>query len=210
MMHLFHSGRKFCLASAVYDMYFRSKAQRSPGCIHGNVSAAYYRDLLACHDRCIIRIIEGLHQIAPGQVFIGRKYAVGCLARDSHKHRKACAGADKYGFEVFLLHQLVDGSGFSDHYIRLKLNAQFFYFLDLFFNDLFLWKTELRNSVYQNAAKFMKCFEYGHFIAQFCQVSGAGKAGWARTDDCHFMSVGLLCLLWLDIMLQGIVRNEPF
>ena len=39
-------------------MYFRSKAQRSPGCIHGNVSAAYYRNLLACHDRCIIGIIE--------------------------------------------------------------------------------------------------------------------------------------------------------
>ena len=191
-------------------MYFRAKTQCRPGSIHGNVSAAYYRNLLACYDRCIIGIIKGLHQVAPGQVFISREYAVGCLAWNSHEHRKACAGTNKYGFKVFLLHQLVDGSGLSDHYIRLKLNAQFFYFLNLLFNHLFLWKTEFRNSVYQNAAKFMKRFKYGHFIAQFRQVSGTGKARWAGTDDCHFMSVGLLCLLWLDIMLQGIVRNEPF
>ena len=63
----------------------------------------------------------------------------------------------KYGFEVFLLHQLVDGSGFSDHYIRLKLNAQFFYFLDLFFEDVYKRQGRYGDYVSWNLAKSSDC-----------------------------------------------------
>ena len=66
-----------------------------------------------------------LHQVASGQILVSGEYAVGVLARNSHKLGKSCAGTDEYGLIAFLIHQLVYGHGFTDDNIGLNLNAQF-------------------------------------------------------------------------------------
>ncbi len=104
-------------------MYLRAETKRGSCSIHSYVAAADYSDLLACHDRSIIRIVECFHQIASRKVLIGREYTVSRLSRDTHEHRKSCAGTDKYCLELFLFHQLVNRRRLTDHNVRLKLNA---------------------------------------------------------------------------------------
>ena len=48
----------------------------------------------------------------------------------------------------------------------------------------------------------MQRLKNGHVIAQFCQITGAGKSCRTGTDDSHLMTVQLLCLLRLDAMLS--------
>ena len=189
-------------------MYLSAQTKCGPCRVHSHVSAAYDSNLLACHDGGVIRIIEGLHQIAPGQVLIGGEYAVGCLSRDSHEHRKSGAGTDEDCLEAFLFHQLVNGSRLADHYIGLKLHAQLFNFFNLFLHYLLFGKTEFRDPVDQYAAQFMKSLKNRHLIAKLRQVSGAGKTGRAGTDDSHLVAIALFSLLRFDIVLQGVIRNK--
>ena len=176
MMYFFYSCRKFCFASTVYDMYFRTKTKCCSGSIHSYVTTTDNGNFLTCCDRCIVRIIKCLHQVTSCQVFICREYSVGCLARDSHEHRKTCSGTDEYSFKIFLFHQLVDGCRFTDNNVCLEFNAKLFDFFDFFLNNFLLWKTEFRNTIYQNTTKFMQCFEYSYFVSEFCKVAGTGKS----------------------------------
>ena len=112
---------------------------------------------------------------------------IACLTRDTHKLRKSCTGTDKYSLEAFFFHQLIDGNGFADDNVGLDLNAERFYILYLRCNNFGLRKTELRNTVNQNAACFMQCLKNSYIIAQLCKVSGTGKTGRTGTDDCYLL-----------------------
>src|SRR5699024_3354509 len=117
--------------TAVHNMYLSAESECSTGSVHGYVSAAYYRYLVSLCDRSVIVLIEGLHQIVSGQIFIRGEYAAGRLARDSHELGKSRSGADEYGVKAFLLHQLVDGHRLSYNHVCLNLYAERFYIFHL-------------------------------------------------------------------------------
>ena len=131
MMNLFGSCRKLLFRSAVNDMYLSSKPEGSTCRIHGNISAAYYSNLLAYLYGCCIVIKISLHEIASCKILICGKYSHGSFSRDSHEHGKSCTGAYKYRLKAFILHKLIYGYGFSDNYICLYLYSKrlhIFYF----------------------------------------------------------------------------------
>ena len=189
-------------------MYFRTKTQGCSRSIHCHVSAADNSDFFAVSDRGIVVLAVCFHQVVSGQIFICREYAVCLFSRDSHEHRKTCAGTDEDSLKAFLLHQFVDGHGFSDDDIGFDFYAERFYVLDLFCNDFILRKTELRNSVAQNTAGFVQRFKDGYVIAQTCQIAGTGKACRTGTDDSDFVSVLFRGSSRFDPVLFRPVRNE--
>ena len=207
-MDLFHSGRKLRFTSSVYDMYLSAKAECCSRGIHGNVAAAYDSDFLSCYDRSIIAVVKRFHQIASCQVLVGREYAVGVLARDTHEHWKSCSGSDEYSLKSFLFHELIDGCGFTDDNICLKLHTKFFDFLNLFRDNLLLRKTEFRNTVHKHAAQLVERLEYSHVISHLRQISRTGQSCRAGTDDCHLVAVHCLRSYRLDIMLKRVICHE--
>ena len=81
-------------------MHLCAQTECCSGSIHGNVSAAYNCYLLAQVDWRIVIITEGLHQVASGQILVGREYTVGVLTWNSHELGKSCAGTDEYGLKA--------------------------------------------------------------------------------------------------------------
>ena len=163
-MYFFCSGRKFCLASSVYNMYFCTKSECCSCCIHCNITATDNGNFLACCDRCIIIFTECFHQVASCQILICREDFICILSRNTHTHRKTGSWTDKYCLKSLFFHQLVDRSGFTDHNIRLKFDTKLFYLLDLFCNNFLLWKTELRDTIYKYSSEFMQSFKYSYII----------------------------------------------
>ncbi len=209
MMDFFHSGRKFCFTPAVDDMYFRSQAKRCPCRIHCHITAAYYGNFFALHNRRIVFFFKCLHQVISRQKFIGGKYAVRLLAWNSHKSGKSCAGADKYGFKSFFLHQLVDRCGFSDHYIRFNLNPKRFNIFDFFCDNVLFGETKFRNSVDQYAARFMQRFKNRHVISHSCKISRTGQSCGTGTDHRHFSSVFMFGSFWHNTVFPCPVGCKP-
>ncbi len=176
-MHLFHSGREFCLTSPVHDMYVGSETECCSCSVHRHISSAHNSDFLSRCDRSIVGIIVGFHQITSCQILVRREHLIGILSRDSHEHRKSGSRSDEYGLKPFILHELVDRRGFADHNVCLELYAEFFHLLDLFRNNPLLRETELRNSVYEHTAKLMQCLEYCHIVSHLCKIACAGQTG---------------------------------
>ena len=176
VMNFLCSCRKLCLTSSVYDMYLSAKSQSCSCSIHSNVTTADNCNFLACCNRCIVGIIECFHEVASCQVLVCREYAACILTRDTHEHRKTCTGTDEYSLKSLIFDQLIDRCGFTDNNVCLEFNAKLFDFFDFFLNNFLLWKTEFRNTIYQNTAKFMQCFEYSYFVSEFCKVAGTGKS----------------------------------
>ena len=100
MMYFLHTGRQLSFASSVHYMHLCAQTKCCSGSIHGNVSAAYNCYLLAQVDWRIVIITEGLHQVASGQILVGREYTVGVLTWNSHELGKSCAGTDEYGDQI--------------------------------------------------------------------------------------------------------------
>ncbi len=165
MMDFFYSGGKFFLAPPIYDMHFRTQTQRCSCRIHGDIAAAYDSHLFTLHDRRCGIAVKCLHQIASGQIFICGEYAVGIFPRNPHELRKSCAGTYEYRIKSFFLQKLVDRRGFSDHNVSLYLYAKRFYIIDLLLNNIFLRKTELRNTIYQHAARLVQRLKNRNVIA---------------------------------------------
>ena len=208
MMYFFHSGRKLLFTSAVYDMYLSTQTKCGSCSIHSHVTAAYHSYLFTVHDRCSGIGIKRLHQIASGQILIGREYTVGILTGDTHELRKSCTGTDKYGMEALFIHQLIDGHGFTYHYVGFNMNTERFNILDLFCHNAALGKTELGDTVYQYTACLMQCLEDGDIITHFCQISGTGQTRGARTDDSYLFAVLLCCRCGFDTVFSCPVCNE--
>ena len=198
MMYFFHSGRKLLFASAVYNMYLSTQTKCGSCSIHSHVTAAYHSYLLTMHDRCSGIGVKRLHQIASGQVFIGREYTVGILAGDTHELRKSCTGTDKYSLEALFVHQLIDGHGFTYHYVGFNMNTERFYIFDLFCHNAALGKTELRDTVYQYTACLMQCLEDGNIITHLCQISGTSQTCGTGTNNSYLFTVLLCCRCGFD------------
>ena len=208
MMYFLHTGRQLSFASSVHHMHLCAQTECCSGSIHGNVSAAYNCYLLAQVDWRIVIITEGLHQVASGQILVGREYTVGVLTWNSHELGKSCAGTDEYGLKAFLIHQLVYGHGFTDDNIGLNLNAQFPYIVDFRLYHAGLWKTEFRNSICKHAAWLMKGFKNSYFISHLCKVACAGKSCRAGTDYSNLDAVGFLWLSRYESIFPGPVCHE--
>ncbi len=54
----------------------------------------------------------------------------------------------------------------------------------------------------------MKSFEYRHFIAASCEVTGTGKTGRTGTDDGDFVPVSHGFIDWGDTVLHMVISDE--
>ena len=208
VMNFLCTGRKLSFATTVNDMYLSAETKSGSCSIHSYVSAANNCNFLAVCDWCIIVITESFHQVVSGQELVGREYAVGVLTRDSHEHRKTSTGTDEYSFKALFVHQLVDGGGFTDNNVGLDLNTESLYVLNLFLYNSALRKTELRNTIYQYAAGFVKSLKDGYIVTHFCQIAGTGQSGRTRTDDGYLLAVFLSRSIRFDTVLACPVSYE--
>ncbi len=73
MMNLFLPGGHLHFRPAIDDIgVIRAQAQRRPDRVHGHIAAADDGDVVPADDgRVIFGEKIGLHQIGPGQIFIG-------------------------------------------------------------------------------------------------------------------------------------------
>ncbi len=128
-------------------MYLCAQPKSRPGRVHGHIAAAYHGYLLAIHNGRVIIIPKCLHQVIPGQIFIGGKYAVGIFPGNPHELGEACAGADEDGLKAFFVQKLVDGHRFPDNHVRLNLNPQLLDILHLMAHHACFRQTEFRDAV---------------------------------------------------------------
>ena len=206
-MHFFHTGREFLLTSAVYDVGLRAETERCSGRVHRHVPAADDHCLFGLHDRCPGIRAERFHQIASCQIFVGREDAHRLLARDMHELGQTCAGADEDGVKTFFLHQGVDRCGFADDAVCLYFDTEGLDVLHFLLDDRFLGQTELRNAVDQDSARLVQCFEDRDVITFAGEISRAGKAGGAGTNNCDFLSLGGCVRGRLDAHRSGRIRD---
>ena len=170
-------------------MGLSTKAERGACSIHRHITAADYDCLFALrHGSCII-LQSSLHQVASGQVLIGRKYTVGILSGNTHEHGKSGTGADEYGIKALFIQKLVHSHRLADDHICLNLYAQRLHILNLGPYNCVLGKTEFRNSVCKHAAGLMKSFKDGHIIAPLSQVAGTGKSCRTGSDHSNLLAV---------------------
>ena len=191
-------------------MYFCTETKCCSGSIHRYVTTTDNGYFFTSYDWCIIIFTESFHQIISGQVFIRGKYTLCSFSRNAHEHWKTGARSDKYSFKSFFLHQLINCDGAADDYIRLNLNTQRFYIFYFFCYYIQLWKTEFRDTIYQNSTRFMKRFKDSHIVTQLCKVTGTGKSRRARTDHGYFLSVFLCSRSWFHAILSCPVSHKTF
>lgn len=107
-----------------------------------------------------------------------------------HEHGQPGTGTDEHSLKAVLFHQFVDGNGAADNGVGLHLHAHGLQTVHFLLDDG-LGQTELGDTVHQHAAGQMQRFKHGHVITQLCQVTGAGQAGRAGTDNGDLVAVGL-------------------
>ena len=121
--------------------------------------------------------------------------------------RQSGAGPDEDCFKS-VFKQFIHRNGFPDNGVVNNLHAHFSQVFNFSGNNL-LRKTKLRNTVYQNTARFMKRFKYRDVITHFAKISGAGQAGRTGPDYRHPVSVGRRNRYFRQIRLRHmIVRNK--
>ena len=115
-----------------------------------------------------------------------RVNTVQILARNLLEVGQACTRADKY--RVVFPEQLVHGLHAADDRIGADLHAQRLDGRDFLPHER-LRQTELRDAVYQHAARGMQGFKDRDLIAELGKVACAGQTGWARADHGDLFSV---------------------
>ncbi|MPM60295.1 hypothetical protein SDC9_107146 [bioreactor metagenome] len=210
VLNLFLSGRHLHLGSAVDDGHLlRTQSFCRPCSIHGNVATSEDRNLMRIEERgkrFSHRI--RLHQVAAGQVLVGRENTYVVLPLNPHELGKAGTRTYEYCIKAITIHQIADLTGLAHQIVALDLNAHLHQIVQLMLHDL-LGKTEFRNSVDQYATCFVQGFEH-HYLMPFpAQVSCSGDACGTSTHHRHFLAS--LCLDGRDffqIMLTGIVSDK--
>lgn len=210
MVYFFHPGRKFFFASPINNMHLCTQTQRCSRRIHGHIPAAYYRDFFSSHNGCRGFLIKCFHQVASGQIFIGRKYPVGLFTRYSHEFGQSCPRTDKYRIETFFFHKFINRYRFSHYHIGFYFYPKGFHIFYFLSDYIFLGQTEFRDTVYKHAARLMEGFEDSHFIPHLCQIPCTCKPCRAGTDDSHFFAVLLLWANRFYSLFPGPVCHETF
>ena len=182
------TSRHLISASPVNYMDLSAHSFSASCCVHGNVSAAYNRNLLVLFDWSVVLVQVALHQVDSGQILVGGVYAYQVLAFDVHELRKAGTGTDEYSI-VSLIEQVLDIQGSAHYHVVVESDALLPQGVDFVCHDI-LWQTEFRNSVYQHAALFVETLENGYFVSLVHQITGSGQSGRAGTDNGNLLAVG--------------------
>ena len=205
-MNLLTTCRKLFLGTTVYDMYLCAETKCGSRSIHRYVTTTDNDDLLTNLDRRIGIITISLHKIITCQELICGVNTVCRLARDVHEARKTCTGADKYGIEALFCEQVIDGQGTTDDNVGIDLYTELLYVLDFRLYDTILRKTELWNTIYENATWLMECLKDGYIVAELCKIACAGQSGRTGTDDGYLLAIRCARLRSHIVMLSRPVR----
>ena len=174
MMYFFFSGRHFFFGTSVYNInVFSTKTFCTSGCVHSNVSAAYYGNVFAMFYRCIVFVSVRFHKIYSCKVFVCGIYSRKSLSVNTHERRKTCACSYKYGFEIHFK-KLVNCKNFSYYHICFDFHTVGGKTVYLVLNNCF-GKSEFGYAVYKYAACRMEGFEYCYLITCHSKVAGACK-----------------------------------
>ena len=166
-----------------------AQPHRTPRRIHRHIAAADHRHLLAHLDRGGIPGIEvGLHEIGPGQEFIGGINHVEVFPGDLEKHRQPRPGGQINSI-VAGVEQLIQTEIDPDHRIELDLHTQRSHVVDFTLDD-FLGQAEFGNAIHQHSPRHMQGFEHGHLMPQDGQVGGHREPGGTGPDDRHPLAAG--------------------
>ena len=182
------TSRHLISASPVNDMDLGAHSFSASCSVHGNVSAAYNRNLFVLFDWGVVLVQVALHQVDSGQVLVGGVYTYQVLALDVHELRKAGTGTNEYSIVSFI-EQVLDVQRSSHYYVVVEGNALLPQGVDFVCYDIFR-QTEFRNSVYQHAALFVEALENGDLVSLVYQVSGCSQSGRAGTDNGSLLAVG--------------------
>ena len=118
-----------------------------------------------------------MHQVGAGQELIGREDAIQILPLDTHEAGQTGSRTDKHGIESLAVEKVVDSHGAPYDHICLYFHSETAHILYLTGHDILLGETELGDAVDKHSPYLMKRLEDLHFIAETCQVGGAGQTG---------------------------------
>ena len=125
VMEFLQPGGHLSLRAPVDDGHDATEPTRGPGGIHRGVSAADHEHLLAiCLGQRGGEVSPApLHQIDPGEEFVGRHHVQQVLAGDVHEPRESGAGADEDVGKPGVS-QILQGGSLTDDEVEDKLSAQ--------------------------------------------------------------------------------------
>jgi len=210
VLDLLHPCRHFRLASAVDDHGpFRPEAAGGTDAVHGGVAAADNRHVPPLDDRRGgKRVAAGLHQVDPGEEFVGRVDPFQVLPRDIQHDRQTGAVGDEDGVEIGA--QLLQGEGLADDDVAVDAHPELHQTLNLRIDD-FLGEAEFGDAVTQNAAGIVQRLEHRDPVAGPGQFPGRGQAGRTGTDNRHRPAACLRqgCGRQLRPIGHGPVGHEP-
>ena len=189
MVHLLPTRRKFILGTAIYDSSLSAKAKSSTGSVHSHITSTYYNHFLSGMDRSHIVGAIGFHEVVACQELIRRADTIEVLARNTHKLRQSCTRADEHCIKSFLIKKIIDFNGPSCYNIRFYLHPKGLHSIDFRFHNFILRKTELGDTIHENATGAMKSLEYCYLITEFGKVGCTGQTSWTTTDHCNLMPV---------------------
>ena len=188
-------------------MYLCAETKCGSRSIHRYVTTTDDNDLLTNLDRGIGILTICLHKVITCQELICGVNTVCRLARNVHETRKSCTGTDKYGIEALFCEEVIDGQGTTDDDVRIDLYTELLYVLDLRLYDTILRKTELRDTIYENAAWLMECLEDGYIITHLCEITCTGQSGRTGTDHGYLLPIRCTRLRSYIVMLSRPVSD---
>ena len=210
MFNLFRTGGKLAFAAAVnYVNLFCTQTKRTSCRVHSNITATANRNLLCAVDGGLAVFTICLHKVDTGQKFVGGINALEVFALDAHKFGKTCARADKYSLEAFFLHKLVDRDHLTHNGVGANFNTQSLKGFDFLSNDC-LGQTEFGNTVNQNAARNVECFENSYVVTLLCKVACTGETCRARADNRNLVTVAFGTGGKILTVCVVIIGNESF
>ena len=201
MVQLCTTSRHLILGTTVSnDCTLSAKTLSSTDSVHSNVTATKDNDVLAVLGwGVVLREVVSLHEVNAGEVLVCKEDVWQILARDVEKLWKASAGCNVDCVKA-LLKELFCIGDTTNNRVELKLNAQLLEAVNLTLNNS-LWKTELRNTVDQNAAAGEECLKDGNVKAVTSKLASASNTGRTGAYNCN-----LLAVLWSDSWLGSKLR----
>ena len=153
MLHLFESGRHFCLRTAIYQGYVCSESFCSTATVHSCISAAYNNHLLTQVDRGVAMRIGCIHQVYTGKIFVRRHDVQGIFSRNVHEVRESGSRTYEESLES-LFFQVFYGNGLAYDAVCNELYAHLLKIFNLYIHDS-VRQTEFRNTIFQYTANLV-------------------------------------------------------